>query len=162
MANESSIAPKERVNIVYKSTSEGAQREVELPLKIVMMGDYTLKRDDRPLDHEDRKPKDIDKNNFNDVMKGQKLGLTLNVPNKLAEKEGEDISVNLKIETLKDFEPESIIKQVPELNKLLELRTALRALKDPLGNLPAFRKKIEAILGDEASRERLLKELEAK
>jgi type VI secretion system protein ImpB len=67
--------------------------------------------------------------------------------------------VVLQFETLKDFDPENIVRQVPELNKLLELRQALTALKSPLGNLPAFRRAIQSILADEAAREKLLKEL---
>ncbi|HBI25054.1 MAG TPA: type VI secretion system contractile sheath small subunit, partial [Nitrospiraceae bacterium] len=89
MAKESSVAPKERVNIVYKPATGGAQAEVELPLKLLVLGDYTLRADDTPL--EERKPVNIDKDNFNDVIKNQGLNLSLKVPNKLTGKEGEDI-----------------------------------------------------------------------
>ena len=54
MSKEQSVAPKERVNITYKPATGDAQEEVELPLRILMMGDYTGKRDDTPL--EERKP----------------------------------------------------------------------------------------------------------
>ena len=39
------------------------------------------------------------------------------------------------------------------------VRISRAALKGPLGNLPAFRKKIQALLGDEAARKQLMKEL---
>jgi type VI secretion system protein ImpB len=48
---------------------------------------------------------------------------------------------------------------VPELKKLLELRSALTALKGPLGNIPAFRKKMQSLLGDEKGRQQLMQEL---
>jgi type VI secretion system protein ImpB len=51
------------------------------------------------------------------------------------------------------------VNQVPELRKLLELRSALNALKGPLGNIPAFRKKIQGLLGDNDNRQKLMKEL---
>ena len=159
MAKESSVAPKERVNIVYKPATGGAQAEVELPLKLLMLGDYTLRQDETPL--EERKPINIDKDNFNEVLKSQGLNLSLTVPNKLSGKEGEEMAVKLKFESMKDFSPESVAEQVPELNKLLELRTALQALKGPLGNIPSFRKKIESLISDVSSRERMLKELGA-
>ncbi|MCZ7682600.1 MAG: type VI secretion system contractile sheath small subunit [Sandaracinaceae bacterium] len=41
----------------------------------------------------------------------------------------------------------------------MQLRNALTALKGPLGNLPKFRKRIQELLGDDAARERLMKEL---
>jgi type VI secretion system protein ImpB len=159
MAKESSVAPKERVNIVYKPSTGGAQAEVELPLKLVMLGDYTQRTDDTPL--EDRKPIGVDKDNFEEVMRNQGLKLSLNVPNKLSGKEGEQLATNLKFQSMKDFGPEAVAEQVPELNQLLQLRTALQALKGPLGNIPAFRKKIESLITDVAGRERLLNELGA-
>ncbi len=158
MAKESSVAPKERVNIVYKPATGGAQAEVELPLKLMMLGDYTQRTDETPL--EERKPVSVDKDNFQDVMRSQKLELTLTVPNRLSEKEGEEMAVKLKFETMKDFGPDAIVEQIPALNQLLQLRTALQALKGPLGNVPAFRKKIEGLISDPAARERLLKELQ--
>ena len=157
MAKESSVAPKERVNIVYKPATGGAQEQVELPLKLMMLGDYTLRNDDTPL--EERKPINVDKDNFTDVFRNQNLSLSLNVPNRLSEKAGEEMAVRLKLESLADFGPESVVQQVPELNQLLQLRTALQALKGPLGNIPAFRKKIESLVADVSARERLLKEL---
>jgi len=159
MAKESSVAPKERVNIVYKPATGGAQAEIELPLKQVILGDFTLRAEGTPL--EDRKPISIDKDNFEEVMKSQDLELALNVPNRLSEKEGEELAVKVKVRGMKDFGPESVVEQVPELNKLLALRTALQALKGPLGNIPAFRKKIENLIGDVSARERLLQELNA-
>jgi type VI secretion system protein ImpB len=92
-------------------------------------------------------------------MAKQELGLSVNVPNRLSGKENEEMPVNLRFDTLKDFEPQAIAKQVPELAKMLELREALTALKGPLANVPAFRKKIEELLKDNAQRDRILKEL---
>ena len=66
MAKEGSVAPQERVNITYKPATGGAQAEVELPLKMLFMGDYTGRTDPRPI--EDRKPINIDKDNFTQVL----------------------------------------------------------------------------------------------
>jgi type VI secretion system protein ImpB len=157
MAKEGSVAPRERVNIVYKPATGDAQEEKELPLKLLVMGDFTGRADDRPL--EDRKPVNVDKDNFNDVMKSMNLSASFNVANTLSGKEGEELPVNLKFQNLKDMEPEAVAKQVPELSKLMDLRDALTALKGPLGNLPEFRKKIQSLVTDPAAKEKLLKEL---
>jgi type VI secretion system protein ImpB len=157
MGKEGSVAPKERVNITYKPATGDAQEEVELPLRIMMMGDYTGKPDDTPL--EERKPINIDKDNFADVMAEQKLSLDLSVDDKLSGDEGNEMSVTLKFDSLGDFTPEGIAEQVPELRQLMQLRNALTALKGPLGNIPKFRKKIQGLLGDDAARERLMNEL---
>ncbi len=158
MAKESSIAPKERVNIVYRPATGDAKEEVELPLKMLVMGDFTNAPDDRML--EDREPVNVDKDNFDDVLKAQGVKVDVTVPNKLSEsEEEEEMAVSLKFESMKDFSPEAVVKNTPELNKLLELREALNSLKGPLSNIPAFRKKLQELVKDDTAREQLLKEL---
>jgi type VI secretion system protein ImpB len=157
MAKEGTVAPKERVNIVYRPATGDAKEEVELPLKMLVVGDFTLRPDDRMI--EEREPTNIDKDNFNEVMKAQNLKLDVTVPDKLSGDADKEVSVNLKFESMKDFNPETIAQNTPELNKLLQLREALNALKGPMSNRPEFRKKIQEIVKDAAAREKLLKEL---
>ena len=158
MAKEGSVAPKERINVTFKPATGGAQEEIELPLKLMVLGDFTQRADDRKI--EDRKPISIDKNNFDEVLGKQELSLTFNVPNRLQDEENADeLPVQLRINSMKDFNPAAVVDQVPELKKLMELRDALVALKGPLGNAPAFRKAIESVLSDDDSRDRVLGEL---
>lgn len=157
MATVGSVAPKERVNITYKPATGDAQTEVELPLKLLILGDFTQREDDRSV--EDRAPINVDKDNYNDVLKAQKLSLDLSVPNKLEPDSDENLGISLKLESLADFQPDSIVEKVPELRSIVELRGALKALKGPLGNIPEFRKKLQALVQDEGTRARLLKEL---
>ena len=157
MGKEGSVAPQERVNITYKPATGNAQAEVELPLKMLFMGDYTGRADPRPL--EERKPVNIDKDNFTQVLAEHNLSVDLSVPDVLSGEKDASLAVKLKFRKLSDFGPEAVAEQVPELKKLLELRTALTALKGPLGNVPGFRKKIQSLLGDNANREKLMKEL---
>jgi type VI secretion system protein ImpB len=159
MASEGSVAPKERVNIVYKTDTGGAQQEKELPFKMLVTGDFTQRPDSRPI--EQRKPISVNKDNFDDVLASQKLKVELGAKNTLAA-EGGELPVQLEFKSLKDFGPEAVARQVPELSKLLELREALNALKGPLGNIPAFRKKIQAIIADETARAQILTELGGK
>ena len=158
MSQEGSVAPKERVNVVYRPATGDAKEEVELPLKMLVMGDFTQQSDERAV--EDRNPINVDKDNFDEVLAAQNLKLDTFVGNKLDDKDPEaQMHVELDFKSLKDFDPDAIIKKVPELNKLLELREALKAVKGPLGNIPDFKKKIAAIVDDKDAREKLLGEL---
>lgn len=159
MATEGSVAPKERVNIVYRPATGDAKVEVELPLKLLILGDYTLRQDDTPI--EEMKPINIDKDNFNEVLKAQKLSLTLAVPDKLDPKAAPDaqLSMNIDFQSMNDFSPDAIVDKVPELKQMIELRDALKALKGPLGNIPDFRKKVQELVQDEGVRARLMTEL---
>jgi len=158
MAKDGSIAPKERINITFKPATGGAREEIELPLKLLAIGDYTHRKDTRKV--EDRRPISIDKMTFDEVLAKQELSLALSISNHLQEEsEAQELAVQLRVRSMKDFNPASLVDQVPELKKLMELRNALVALKGPLGNAPAFRKAIESALADEASRDRVLSEL---
>jgi len=157
MPKETSVAPKERVNIVYRPATGDAKEEVELTLKLLVLSDYTGRPDDRPL--EKREPINIDKDNFNEVLKAQGINLNLNVPNRLSGRPEDEMSVKLKVESMKDFGPEAVVGQVPELKRLLELREALKSLKGPMSNVPEFRKKIQELVKDETARKQLLKEM---
>jgi len=157
MAKEASVAPKERVNIVYRPATGDAKEEVELPLKILVTSDFTGSADSRTV--EDRKPINIDKDNFDDVLAASKVKADIIVPNKLSSEPDAQMSVSLDFNKIKDFDPDAIIQKVPELKQLMGLRDALKALKGPLGNVPEFRKRIQDIVKDEGARERLIKEL---
>jgi type VI secretion system protein ImpB len=158
MSTEGSVAPKERINITFKPATGGAEEQVELPLKLLVIGDFTQRPDARPV--EDRAPINIDADTFFDVMKAQNLALSMTVPNKLdaANPDGM-LAINLKFKSLDDFTPDNIVSNVPELTKLLELRGALKALKGPLGNVPDFRNKLQSLVTDPISRAKLLTEL---
>jgi type VI secretion system protein ImpB len=156
MAKRGSVAPKERINIIYRpATSPG--EKVELPLKMLVMADLTGRPDDRSL--EERKPINVDKDNFHEVMRNQELGVDVNVKDRLQDEKGHELGVNLKFGGLRDFTPGGIAQQVPELKKLLELRDALSSLKSPIGNKKGFRKRIQEIMNDPEARAKMLQEL---
>jgi type VI secretion system protein ImpB len=122
-----------------------------------VVGDFKGQPEETPI--EDRKAISVDKNNFRSVMSEAGLTLSTTVTNKL-EDESDELPVNLEFQTLDDFSPDSVSRQVPELNKLIELREALVALKGPLGNVPSFRSKLQEMLDNEQARNKLLEELE--
>ncbi|MGY3609369.1 MULTISPECIES: type VI secretion system contractile sheath small subunit [unclassified Bradyrhizobium] len=161
MAQESSVAPKERINIRFKPATGNLKEDVELPLKLLVLGDFTGKTDDHPI--EQRELVNIDKDNFNEVVKSHGLTLDISAENRLDDQpEAGKLSVSLTFESLKDFEPERVAQQIPELRALTELRAALIALKSPLGNVPSFRKAIQNLLEDHGARPQLLSELTSK
>jgi type VI secretion system protein ImpB len=150
--------PASRVNIKYVKYVGDATEEVELPLKLLLVGDYTLKEDETPV--EDRKKLNVNKNNFNSVMKEQKLGLNFSVKNVLSAEEGDEMAVDLNFESLKDFSPERIAEQVPDLKILLEVRKLLMDLKGRVVNNTKFRKELNSILQDPSKIEALRGELD--
>lgn len=157
MGKETSVAPKERVNIVYRPATGDQEASVELPLKTVVVGDFTGRADDRRV--EERETINIDKDNFNEVLEAQNISIDINVPNKLSDDPDAEMSFALDFKSMKDFGPEAVAHKVPELKKILKLREALLALKGPLSNIPEFRNQIQDLISDDEKRKNLLSEL---
>jgi type VI secretion system protein ImpB len=153
---EGSVAPKERVKITYKPDIGDAMEERELPHRMMIMGDFTGRTEDTTL--EERQVINIDKYNFEEVLANQNISVDMVVPNELSEKGG-DLDVHLEFRSMKDFSPDSVARQVPELRQLLEMREALVALKAPLSNNVKFRKSLQQLLESEDMRRSILEEL---
>ncbi|WP_371367267.1 type VI secretion system contractile sheath small subunit [Pseudomonas sp. QL9] len=150
--------PKARINIKLDLHTGGAQKKVELPLKLMIMGDYSNGREQRPLS--ERGKVDINKNNFNSVLAEFQPAVKLAVPNTLAD-DGSDTSVELSFRHMKDFEPERVARQIPQLRALLAMRNLLRDLKSNLLDNATFRRELERILRDDALSDELRAELSA-
>lgn len=148
--------PPSRVNLFLEVATGDAQEKVELPLRMLVMSDLTGDGEDAPV--EDREIININKNNFQDVMRSFDLGLDYTVPNKLT---GEgNIKVDLDFEDLDSFRPEAVAQQVPELSRLLAARNLLQDLRNRMISMGEFRKKLEQVISDDAMREELLGELQ--
>ncbi|MCB2186787.1 MAG: type VI secretion system contractile sheath small subunit [Deltaproteobacteria bacterium] len=159
MAGESfqNEIPPSRVNIRYVKDTGGAREEVELPLKLLVTGDFTMRQDATPL--EDRKKISIDKNNFKDVFREQHLGLDLVVPDTLQGGDNE-MAVKLNFETMDDFSPTGIARQIPQLNTMMEVRNLLKDLKARVISNREFRKELEKILKDKSQMEAVMSQLD--
>jgi type VI secretion system protein ImpB len=123
-----------RVQITYDVEVGDAIETKELPFVLGVMGDYSGNRKE-PLEKlKDRKFVQIDKDNFDDVLKGMEPRLTLQVENKLKD-DNSKMAVELNFEKLEDFEPARIVDQVDPLKQLLEIRGKLSDLRNKvIGN----------------------------
>ncbi|MCK8080243.1 type VI secretion system contractile sheath small subunit [Vibrio sp. 1CM24A] len=117
---------KNRVSITYDVETNGAVETKELPFVVGVIGDYSGHKQDKE-EVEDRTFYNVDKDNFDTVMKRVGPELSLKVDNVLA---GDDsqFEASLKFDSMKDFEPEAIIEQVEPLKKLVETRNQLKVL----------------------------------
>ncbi|WP_110973009.1 type VI secretion system contractile sheath small subunit [Pseudomonas huaxiensis] len=150
--------PKARVNIKLDLHTGGAQKKVELPLKLMVMGDYSNGKEQRSLS--ERAKVNINKNNFDSVLAEFSPGLKLAVDNALLN-DGTDTAVELQFQRMKDFEPEQVARQIPQLRALLAMRNLLRDLKSNLLDNATFRHELERILKDDALSAELRAELTA-
>ncbi len=116
-----------RVQITYDVETDGAIEMKELPFVVGVLSDLSGKPDEPLPRVRDRKFVEIDRDNFDGVMRGMKPRLAYRVDNKLTNDDTK-LAVELRFNSLEDFEPEQVARQVEPLRKLLETRTQLTAL----------------------------------
>ncbi|CCJ85046.1 type VI secretion system contractile sheath small subunit [Cronobacter dublinensis] len=150
--------PKARINLKLALHTGGAQKKVELPLKLLTVGNFSNGRESRPLS--EREKINVNKNNFNSVLSEFNPEVSLAVPNTLAG-DGSEENVTLSFSDIKDFEPEQVARQIPQLRAMLAMRNLLRDLKSNLLDNATFRKELEKILKDPALSQELRDEMSA-
>ncbi|WP_313098200.1 type VI secretion system contractile sheath small subunit [Atlantibacter hermannii] len=150
--------PKARINLKLSLHTGGAQKNAELPLKLLTVGDFSNGKESRPLS--EREKINVNKNNFNSVLSEFNPVVNLTVQNTLAG-EGSEESVKLSFSDMKDFEPERVARQIPQLRAMLAMRNLLRDLKSNLLDNSTFRKELENILKDPALSRELRDEMSA-
>lgn len=116
-----------RVHITYDVEIGDAIEMKELPFVVGVLADLSGKPDEPLPRLRDRKFVDIDRDNFNDVMKGMKPRLAFKVDNKLTNDDSK-MAVELRFNHIDDFEPEQVVNQIEPLRKLLEVRRQLSDL----------------------------------
>ncbi|ROP49334.1 type VI secretion system protein ImpB [Enterobacter sp. BIGb0383] len=150
--------PKARINLKLDLHTGGAQKKTELPLKLLVTGDFSNGRETAAVSERNRI--NINKNNFNSVLADYSPAVNLTVENTLAG-DGSEENVRLTFRDMNDFTPEQVARQIPQLKAMLAMRNLLRDLKANLLDNQAFRKELEKILLDPALSQELRTELTA-
>lgn len=116
-----------RVHITYDVETEGAVIQKELPFVVGVVGDFSGNPTTPLQPLKGRKFVQIDRDNINEVMTRMTPGLNFRVENTL-KGDGTEMGVQLKFNSMEDFEPGRVIQQVEPLRKLLETRNKLNDL----------------------------------
>lgn len=144
-----------RVQMTYDVEIGDAIENKELPFVVGVVGDFGGNSELEQKRLKDRKFVDIDRDNFDEVMKGIEPRANFRVPNELGA-DGGQFGVELKFRAIADFRPEAVVEQVEPLRKLLEARTKLADLRNKL----AGNDKLEDILNDVLNSTEKLAQLE--
>lgn len=132
-----------RVQMTYDVEIGDAMENKELPFVVGVLGDFGGNSDVEQKRLKDRKFVNIDSDNFDEVLSGVEPVARFTVSNELSEEEGQFL-VELRFRSMDDFRPESVVRQVAPLSKLLDARTKLADLRNKL----AGNDRLEDILTD--------------
>ncbi len=155
MANDK--LPDSRINLTYKDATDGAQAEKELPLRMLVVGDFSAGQNKKDL--ADRKPLDVNPYNINDRLAEMNVKVDLSVEDKLSGEEGGQMQASMAFKSMEDFQPHRVVEQVDALRKLKEVREALEQLKTAFLNEKDFRKRLNDLIQDSDKVESILGEI---
>lgn len=156
---------KPRVHIKYEVETEGASVVKELPFVVGVMGDFSGDPAQPLKPFSERKFVQIDRDNFDEIMRKMSPGLNLRVANTLDDGTLDDgqseMAVTLRFQNMRDFQPGAIVEQVPALKMLLDARNMLRDLLSKADRSESLEGMLEDILQNNASLTQLIEELDA-
>jgi type VI secretion system protein ImpB len=149
------------VHITYEVEKNGAQVQKELPFVVGVMADLSGQPKEPLPKLKDRKFVEVDRDNFDDVLKSMKPRVAMKVENTL-KGDGSELAVELDFKKIDDFTPEAVVGQVKPLSDLLDVRNKLKdllarsegndrleELLDAIISKPDVREKLAALSGGE-------------
>jgi type VI secretion system protein ImpB len=151
-----------RVHISYDVETGGAIEMKSLPFVMGVLGDFSGQPTE-PLPRLKERPfVEVTPDNFDDVLQRMKPHLNFAVENKLTDAtDGGRVAVDLTFESLDDFSPERVARQVGPLKELLELRAQLAELRGSLQGNDRLDDLLQSIVTDGDKRKQRASELDA-
>lgn len=151
--------PKSRITLTYKTEVDGQPAVVDLPFRILALGDFSGgSSKDRQIDLEERGLRSLDGRNTNQIMKDMKISLDIVVPNKINPQE-ESMRVELNLDSMNAFSPESVAKQVPQIRSLMLLKKLLEEVQSNVANKKEFAQLLNKLFSSKESLESMREKL---
>lgn len=149
--------PKSRINIALNVETNGAQKQLELPMKLLVMGRFSADADNGNIDTREKIA--MTKTNIDSVMNDLSPSLKISVNNHI-HKDDSELVLDLNFNSIKDFHPEKIVNQVPELKRLVAMRNLLKELKANMIDNRTLRTELQKLASDEQTVKQLQHSLE--
>lgn len=127
--------PTSRITLTYRTTINGQEEEVDLPFRMLVLGDLSLgSSKDRKVDLDERKLRSVKPGGLDDLMKDMGMSIEFQVPDKTTSSGEGTMNVKLPIERMKSFHPDEFVQHVPKLKALLILRKLLLEMQADIDN----------------------------
>lgn len=147
-----------RVQITYDVEIGNAIEKRELPFIVGIMADLSGKRDKELPKLKDRKFVEIDRDNFNDVLKSIQPRLAYQVNNAL-KGDGSKLNVELKFSNMEDFDVVNVLKQIEPMKKLYLARQRLNDLLTKLDGNDELDGLLSGVIASTDSQQKLKQDL---
>jgi type VI secretion system protein ImpB len=153
--------PKSRLTLTYRTTVRGEPEEVQLPFRLVVMGDLSGGSSrDRKVDLDARTLRRLDGKNLDAVIEDMKMSVEVTVPNRVDPEKSPALTAKIPISSMRSFTPAEIANHVPKIKSLLVLRKLLMEVQANLDNRKEFRRLMRLLAADKGAVDSILKELQ--
>lgn len=154
--------PKSRLTLTYKTEVNGEPQTVDLPMRLMVMGDFSQgTSEDRKYDLDERKVRSMDGKNTDQIMKDMNMSLDFVVENKVDPDNEENMRVHLPINSMKSFNPAEIAKEIPKLRTLLLFKELLKEVQSNVANKKEFSQLLNRLYSDKDAFEKMKEEMKS-
>jgi type VI secretion system protein ImpB len=152
--------PKSRITLTYKTEVEGEPAVVDLPLRLMALGDFSNgSSKDRQVELEERAPRNFNGRNTDEIMKDMGINLDIVVPNKISPQE-EQLRIQMKIDSISSFSPDEVAKHIPQVRSLLLLKKLLEEIQSNVANKKEFAQLLSKLYSDKESLNKMREKLQ--
>ena len=152
--------PKSRLTLRYKTEVNGQPEDITLPMRFLITGDFSQgSSSDRLFDLDERRIRNLDGTNTDQVMKDMRMSLNFTVDNKIDAEREEDLQISLPIDSIKSFSPDQVAEHVPKLKGLLTLKALIGEMQSNVDNRKELHKLMDELMSDPANLEKVLADL---
>ncbi|MCL9780273.1 type VI secretion system contractile sheath small subunit [Vibrio sp. S4M6] len=154
------IIPKSRFMIAYDTRVNGELKKgKELPFKVLVLGDFSSGlSNDQNVALEVRKIRSL-KSGIDMVLKDMDICLNIRIPDVMNHNEGALVAYNIKVDSIKSFQPESIMKNIPKINNLLKCKSMLTSFEKDIENSRDIKRLMDSIFSDSEALDKLKKNI---
>lgn len=122
-----------RVQLTYDVEVGDGKEIKELPFVVGVLGDFSAASELEKTKLKDKKFINVDLENIDEVMASLAPRAAFQVENSLTE-EGGRMGIDLTFNSMEDFRPENVARQVDPLRKLVDARERLSDLRNKIAN----------------------------
>ena len=139
--------PRSRITLTYRTTISGQPEEVELPFRMLVLGDLTCgtaTEEDRG-ELEERPLHTLNGSNLNEVMASMNMNLKMTVGNYFT---GGADEVAIPIDSMDALHPDAVAQHIPDVQVLILMKKLLEEMNSYVSNRKALRGHIKALFKD--------------
>jgi type VI secretion system protein ImpB len=154
--------PQSRITLKYRTTIDGQEQDVSLPLRTMVLGDFSQgSSKDRQESLDERRLRSLDgTNRVDDLIKDMDITLQVKVPNKI-DPASDEVEATMPITSMKSFSPDEVAQHIPQVKALTLLKELLLEMQSNIDNRRDLRKLVQELYQNPENLQKTLAELKA-